>query len=907
MELKQTLLMPKANFDMKANLPVKEPATLAYWRRINLYELMLASRQGKEEFQLHDGPPYANGDIHVGHMLNRLLKDITLRYKHIQGYRVPFVFGWDTHGLPIENYLAKKGINRKTMSVAAFREECERFARSQVDRQKEQIERLGVVGDMNAPYLTLTADYEAEQIGVFATMALKGLIYKGLKPVYWSPSSESALAEAEIVYEDVVDHSIYVGFSIQDGHGLLENDVKVVIWTTTPWTLPANLAIAAHPRFEYGLYQTSAGKLLIATALMDAVAQACKLENITLLKTFKGQQLEGITCQHPFYDRTSLLIVGDHVTADAGTGFVHTAPGHGEEDFMVAQAYHLPPLCPVDSKGVMTEEAGEMLQGLFYQDANVKVIEMLKASGHLLAALPYPHSYPHDWRTGKPLIYRATPQWFASIEPIRDTLLAEIQRVSWTPSWGQQRIHNMIKDRGDWCISRQRAWGVPIPILYHEDGSPIMEEAVFRHIQALIREHGSRIWFEKDAIDLLPPGYKHPASPHGLFRKETDIMDVWFDSGSSSLAVLKTRGLKYPADLYLEGSDQYRGWFNSSLIISVATQGVAPYASIVSHGFVVDGKGEKMSKSKGNGIDPLKMMQVYGSDIMRLWAASIDFTADARASEEIFKGSADMYRKVRNTFKFMLGNLFVGDQPFDEQAYPVDDFAWVDHRIVAKLNHVIKSYKEAMDAYNFSEATAIVTTFLSQDLSSFYLDIVKDILYCEAATSPRRLQVLHVLKKIVTDTLSMLTPILPFTMEEVYKTFPHQPVASSQLLPFPTIQPDCEEELDELARLYEVRDHASKALEALRSQGTIGSSLEARLSITVSDPLFTALSALPPRERNRLFIVSDVNLVQGSTLDVKASPFEGEKCPRCWNFVPTLHAHDEHHVCDRCLEVLKHV
>lgn len=903
MELKQTLSMPKTTFEMKANLPIKEPNTLAYWRQINLYHLMLAQREGAEEFQLHDGPPYANGDIHVGHMLNRLLKDLTLRYKHLQGYRVPFVFGWDTHGLPIENYLAKKGVNRKTMTVSEFRDQCDAFARSQVDRQKQQIERLGVVGDMEHPYLTLQPAYEAEQIGVFAAMAMKGLIYKGLKPVHWSPSSESALAEAEIVYEDVVDHSIYVAFDVVDSKGFLPDNAKIVIWTTTPWTLPANLAISAHPNFQYGVYQTNRGVLVLAVELAPSVAQACGLSEMTLLSTLQGRTLEGVLCQHPFYERSSLLILGDHVTLDAGTGFVHTAPGHGEEDFIVGQKYHLPPLCPVDSKGVMTDEAGPELAGLFYTDANQWVLTTLQASGHLLADLPYPHSYPHDWRTGKPLIYRATPQWFASIEPIRQQLLDAIASVHWTPSWGEQRIHNMIKDRGDWCISRQRAWGVPIPILYHEDGTPIIEEAVFLHIQNLIKKHGSRVWFERDAKELLPEGYTHPLSPHGQFKKETDIMDVWFDSGSSSIAVLKQRGMKFPSDLYLEGSDQYRGWFNSSLIISIATEGVAPYRNIVSHGFVVDGKGEKMSKSKGNGIDPLKMMQVYGADIMRLWAASIDFTADARASEEIFKGNADMYRKIRNTFKFMLGNLWVGEEPFDPQRYPMDHFEWVDHLIIAKLEEVVHQYKVSMDAYAFYDATSVVTTFLSQELSSFYLDITKDILYCEAKTSPRRLQVLHVLHRLVMDLTVLLTPILPFTMEEVYQTLPQRDVLSSQLLPFPKGSV-CLDELEQLRQLMDVRMHTSKALESLRGQGLIGSSLEASLTLTVPKPLFNWLTKAPIRERNRLFIVSSLDVKEGQEIAVETSPFHGEKCPRCWNYFPSLIAHGEHHVCDRCATVI---
>jgi isoleucyl-tRNA synthetase len=843
--------------------------------------------------------------MHVGHMLNRILKDIVVRYQNMNGLDTPFVFGWDTHGLPIENHMSKKGVNRKTMSVAAFRQLCDAFAREQVERQKVQIQRLGVVGDYDQPYLTLDPAFEASQIGVFAKMALKGLIYKGLKPVYWSPSSESALAEAEIVYEDVTDPAIHVGFQVTDGKGVVPEGSKVVIWTTTPWTIPANLAISAHPQFDYGLYQTNLGPLLFATALVKPVSEALGLTTCTLTQTFKGKVLEFIQTKHPFYNRYSPIILGEHVTSDTGTGFVHTAPGHGEDDFIVGSKYRLEPFCPVDSRGYMMPEAGEDLAGLFYAEANLKVIEKLTALGALLANHPYSHPYPHDWRTNKPVIYRATPQWFASIEPIRETLLKEIARVKWTPSWGQVRIHNMIKERGDWCISRQRTWGVPIPILYHEDGSPIMDANVFSHIQNLIAKHGSSYWFEASPTDLLPPGYTHPSSPNKAFKKETDIMDVWFDSGSSAMGVLKGRGMKFPADLYLEGSDQYRGWFNSSLIIAVATEGIAPYQQIVSHGFVVDGKGEKMSKSKGNGIDPLKMIQVYGADIMRLWAASIDYTADARASEEIFKGNAEAYRKIRNTFKFILGNLSDGDAFFSPKQHPITKYSWVDHLIISRLNAVTKTVKEAMDAYNFSEATQTLTTFMTQDLSAFYLDMTKDILYCEAKTSPRRLQVQHVLYELTMRLLTLWTPIMPFTMDEVYQMFADKTVPVSQLLDYPKMPEDCQEELDQFAQLMHIKEVANKALEQLRASNQIGSSQEAALTLTVPASMASQLKGLEARELNRLFIASEVHVHAGQDIKATAVSAGGQKCPRCWNYFSTLHAFEEHHVCDRCLSVLK--
>lgn len=904
MELKSTLLMPKTSFEMKANLPVKEPTFIAYWQTHQLYEKMREKNKGKPEFQLHDGPPYANGDIHVGHMLNRILKDVVVRYQNMLGKDTPFVFGWDTHGLPIENYITKHGVNRKTMSVSDFRQLCETFAKEQVEKQKNQIRRLGMVGDYDHPYLTLQPSYEAAQIGVFATMALKGLIYKGLKPVHWSPSSESALAEAEIVYEDVTDQAIHVGFTVVDGKGVLPIQARIVIWTTTPWTIPANLAIAAHGQFDYGLYQTSQGLLVFANDLAKEVENKLALTSCQLIKTIKGKELEGVQTKHPFYDRKSPVILGDHVTIDTGTGFVHTAPGHGEEDFIVGTKYRLPPLCPVDSRGYMTQEAGESLQGLFYADANKKVIEMLKEVGSLLAQHAYLHPYPHDWRTGKPLIYRATPQWFASINPIREQLLSEIQRVKWTPSWGQVRIHNMIKDRGDWCISRQRVWGVPIPIIYQEDGSPIIDKQVFDHIQQLIGKHGSSYWFTATAQELLPPGYTHPSSPKAEFRKETDIMDVWFDSGSSSISVLKQRGLKFPSDVYLEGSDQYRGWFNSSLIISVATEGIAPYQHIVSHGFVVDGKGEKMSKSKGNGIDPLKMMQVYGADIMRLWATSIDYTSDARASEDIFKGNAEAYRKIRNTFKFILGNLADGDTMFDPKKYPVQSLSWIDDLILARLHHVTRQVKEAMDAYNFSEATANLLSYMTQDLSSFYLDITKDILYCEAKTSSRRVQVQHVLYEVAITLMKLWTPMMPFTMEEVFQQFPQRSVISSQLLDYPLGKQDETSSLAIYQQLMQLKEIANRSLETLRASNQIGSAQEASLALTAPMTLAHLLTSLPNRERNRLFIVSETTIKEGSALSADAKPFLGQKCPRCWNYFLHLHAFEEHHICDRCLEVL---
>lgn len=914
MEVKKTLLMPRTNFEMRGNLPIKEPRILENWSSIDLYQKMLEKNKGKDEYMLHDGPPYANGDMHCGHMLNKLLKDFIVRLKTMEGYYTPFIPGWDTHGLPIENVITKKGINRKTTPLAEFRKYCEKYAHEQVERQMAQIKRLGVMGDFDHRYMTLTHDYEAKQLEVFKDMALKGYIFKGLKPVYWSPSSESALAEAEIEYADVKSHAIYVAFKVKDGKGLLDNDTSFIIWTTTPWTMPANLAICLNPEFTYGVFETNKGKFVFLKEFEEHLKEELGFETIKLIKEFKGKDLEYITCKHPLYDRDSIIILGDHVTNDAGTGCVHTAPGHGEDDFIVGKKYGLEPLCPVDSKGFMMESAGKELEGMFYEDANDKVLEMLTNVGALLKDSPIVHSYPHDWRTKKPLIFRATPQWFCSIEPIKEKILEEIKGVKWKPTWGEVRISNMIKDRGDWCISRQRAWGVPLPIFYAEDETPIIDEKVFDHVIELVREHGSNIWFEKEAKDLLPEGYTNPHSPNGLFTKETDIMDVWFDSGSSSVAVLKGRGLKFPADLYLEGSDQYRGWFNSSLIISTAVNGVAPYKQVVTHGFILDPQGEKMSKSKGNGVDPMKLMNVYGADVLRLWAASIDYTSDVRIGEPIIKQVSESYRKIRNTFKFLLGNLSNGENaPFDINKDKVDTFERVDLYILTKLEVVKNNVIKYMDEFDFASAVMAITNFMSSDLSSFYLDLTKDILYCENQKSLRRLQVQNVIYQAVNTLNRLLTPILPFTMDEVYINIPGHEKESVQLEDYPSVSHEYDESLlKEYALISKLRSEVLKVLETKRQEGVIGSAQEASVMLNIKDEATKeAFSKFSKVEQERLFIVSKVELVDEklpndmelSSIDVKEN--NGHKCERCWNYVDNVTEVDGVHLCDRCLDAIK--
>ncbi|HDK5702438.1 TPA: isoleucine--tRNA ligase, partial [Staphylococcus pseudintermedius] len=659
MEYKDTLLMPKTKFPMRGGLPTKEPQIQQEWKEKDLYRKMLEKNEGQPSFILHDGPPYANGNLHMGHALNKILKDFINRYKTMQGFYTPYVPGWDTHGLPIEQALTKKGVKRKEMTTAEFRDKCQAFAMEQIDIQKKDFLRLGVNGDFDNPYITLKPEYEAAQIRLFGEMADKGLIYKGKKPVYWSPSSESSLAEAEIEYHDKRSASIYVAFDVKDSKGIVADDAKFIIWTTTPWTLPSNVAISVHPELTYVQMNVDGTRYIIAEALVDAVAEQLgwDKEAVVREKDFKGSELEYIEAQHPFIDRISLIINGEHVTTDAGTGCVHTAPGHGEDDFIVGQKYGLEVISPLDDKGVFTAEGGPF-EGMFYDKANQAVTELLTEKGALLKLDFITHSYPHDWRTKKPVIFRATPQWFASISKVRQDILDAIEDTKFKVDWGKTRIYNMIRDRGEWVISRQRVWGVPLPVFYAENGDIIMTKETVYHVADLFEQHGSNIWFECDAKDLLPEGFTHPGSPNGEFTKEQDIMDVWFDSGSSHRGVLETRPeLSFPADMYLEGSDQYRGWFNSSITTSVATRGRSPYKMLLSHGFVMDGEGKKMSKSLGNVIVPDTIVKQKGADIARLWVSSVDYLADVRISDEILNQVADVYRKIRNTLRFLLGNI----------------------------------------------------------------------------------------------------------------------------------------------------------------------------------------------------------------------------------------------------------
>ncbi|HWO77880.1 MAG TPA: isoleucine--tRNA ligase [Bacillus sp. (in: firmicutes)] len=915
MEYKDTLLMPKTEFPMRGNLPNREPEIQKKWEEIDIYKLVQERTKGRPRFVLHDGPPYANGDIHMGHALNKVLKDFIVRYKSMSGYDAPYIPGWDTHGLPIEQRLTNDGVNRKEMSVAEFRKLCEEYAKSQINNQREQFKRLGVRGNWENPYLTLHPEYEARQVKVFGEMAKKGYIYKGLKPVFWSPSNESALAEAEIEYQDKRSPSIYVGFKVKDGKGVLDTDTEIVIWTTTPWTIPANLGIAVHPELTYVVVEENHKKYVVAKDLLESVTKEVGWEAPEVVKEVKGNDLEYILCRHPFYDRDSLVMLGEHVTTESGTGCVHTAPGHGEDDFYIGQKYGLDVLSPVDDKGNFTSEAPGF-EGLFYDDANKVITEKLNEVGALLKLTFITHSYPHDWRSKKPTIFRATPQWFASIEPIRETLLKEIQNVNWATQWGETRLYNMIRDRGDWCISRQRVWGVPIPVFYAENGDPIITDETIEHVSNLFKEHGSNIWFERDAKDLLPEGFTHPSSPNGKFTKETDIMDVWFDSGSSHYAVLAVReDAEYPADIYLEGSDQYRGWFNSSLIISVAVNGRAPYKSVLSNGFTVDEKGRKMSKSLGNVIVPDQINKQFGADILRLWVASVDYKSDVKVFMDNFKQVSEVYRKIRNTFRFMLGNL--ADFNPDKDRVALENLRDVDRFMLVKLNKLIKTVRNAYENYEYATIYHAVNNFFTLDLSAFYLDYGKDILYVEGPDSLDR----RAMQTVIYDSLLALTklmaPILVHTTDEVWSYIPGVEEVSVQLTDMPEeMAIDNSEGIEQKWNAFlEVRDDVLKALEEARNAKIIGKSLAAHVTLYVTDETKSLLDSIQ-EDLKQLFIVSQVTVKDESEaanealkLDVATvlvEKAEGETCERCWNVTTDVGGDHEHPtLCYRCATVVR--
>ena len=916
MKLKDTLNLGKTAFPMRAGLPNKEPKWQAEWEKAEIYKKRQELNEGKPSFNLHDGPPYANGNIHVGHAMNKISKDIIVRSKSMSGFRAPYVPGWDTHGLPIEQVLAKQGVKRKEMDIVDYLKLCRDYALTQVDKQREDFKRLGVSADWENPYITLVPAYEAAQIRVFGAMADKGYIYRGAKPVYWSWSSESALAEAEIEYHDIDSTSLYYANKVKDGKGILDEDTYIVVWTTTPFTVTASRGLTVGPDMDYVVVKPKGSdrKYLVAEGLLDSLSEKFGWDNPEVISRHKGAELEMIVTEHPWDSEVDeLVILGDHVTLDSGTGIVHTAPGFGEDDYNVGIKYGLEVAVTVNERGLMMENAGSDFEGQFYDKVTPLVQE--KLGDLLLASEVINHSYPFDWRTKKPIIWRAVPQWFASVSKFRQDILDEIEKTSFNPAWGQKRLYNMIRDRGDWVISRQRAWGVPLPIFFAEDGTAIMTKEVTDHVADLFEEHGSIIWWEREAKELLPEGFTHPGSPNGLFTKETDIMDVWFDSGSSWNGVMNAREeLSYPADLYLEGSDQYRGWFNSSLITSVAVNGHAPYKAILSQGFTLDGKGEKMSKSLGNTILPSDVEKQFGAEILRLWVTSVDTSNDVRISMDILKQTSETYRKIRNTLRFLIANTSDFKPECDTVAY--EDLRPVDKYMTIKFNQLVKTIRDAYEAYDFMGIYKAVINFITVDLSAFYLDFAKDVVYIEAANSLERRQMQTVFYDILVKLTKLLTPILPHTAEEIWSYLEHEAEEFVQLAELPNYQNFAGQEaiLEEWEAFMTFRTQAQKALEEARNAKVIGKSLEAHLTVYASEEIKMLLSALDS-DIAQLLIVSELTITDEAApsdaisfddVAFSVAHASGEVCDSCRRVDETVKERSyKATICDHCAEIVE--
>lgn len=911
-DYRQTLNLPNTEFPMRGNLPEKEPKIKEAVLDNGLYEKMLKKNEGKKSYVLHDGPPYANGEIHMGHALNKVLKDTIVRFKNLQGYYTPYVPGYDTHGLPTEKKAIQKlGIKREEMSISKFRDICHDFALEYVGKQTEGFQRLGVLGDWKHPYITLEPEFEARQIGVFADMYQKGYIYKGLKPVYWCTDCETALAEAEIEYKDVDNVSIYVKFPVVEGKGVLDNSMKIVIWTTTPWTLPGNTGITVGGEFEYSVIDTGTEKLVMATSEVARVMETAGVTDYKTIKTVEGSELEGILCQHPFADRTSKVVIGSEDTVNVelgtGTGAVHTAPSYGKEDYLCGLKNGLEIIVCVDGKGYQTEKAGQFA-GLSCEESNKVITNWLQDNGYLLATEKISHSYPHCWRCKNPIIIRATDQWFASVDGFRKETLDAIKTVKWTPSWGEERITSMVKDRNDWCISRQRTWGVPIPIFYcKECGEEYATKEGFEKIQKIFREKGSNAWYDLDEKDLMVENATCPHCGSHEFKKETDIMDVWFDSGSSHQAVLVERGIDYPADLYLEGHDQYRGWFQSSLLTSVATQGISPYKAILTHGWVIDEDGRKMSKSLGNGISPQDIIKEYGADILRLWVLSSDFKTDISISRDILKQISEAYRKIRNTARYILGNIADFDP---EQQVSYSDMLEIDKWALLRLYQLVKNCTQNYENFNFHMVYHDINQFCVSDMSNFYLDIIKDRLYTSKPDSIERKSAQTAMYIILDSLVKMLAPMICYTTEEIWSYMPHKKdenTESVMLNYWPEMKPEYENhELEEKwNHILELKEMVAKELEVARAEKIIGHSLNAKVTLLADEKEYAFLKE-NQEQLETVFIVSALQIEakpadQTEKLAVKVEVAEGEKCERCWKYSTTVGEDKENpNICHRC-------
>ena len=920
-DFKDTMNLPKTDFPMRAGLPKTEPETLKGWEKDKMYDNLMKKNEGKPLFVLHDGPPYANGDIHLGTALNKVLKDIIIRHKNMTGYKAPYVPGWDTHGLPTElKARAKAGVgNSSDISVVELRKLCRDFVEGYINDQRTQFKRLGALGEWENPYITLLPEFEAKQIEVFAEMACKGYIYKGLKPVYWCADCKTALAEAEIEYAEDPCHSIYVKFRVCDDKGVLSaqnipaDKTFFVIWTTTTWTLPANVAICVGPRFDYVAVKCGDEYYIMAEDLYKEAMAAANKTDYEVAARFKGSDLEYMQTQHPFLDRKSVVIVGDHVTLESGTGCVHTAPGHGVEDYEVCRNYpEIPIIVPVNADGILTEEAGQFA-GLATEDANKPIALYLEETGALFALQKIIHQYPHCWRCKKPVLFRATDQWFCSVDDFKDETLEAIKSVEWIPAWGEDRIYSMVRDRKDWCISRQRKWGVPIPIFFCKKcGEPHIEREAMMAVAELFRQKGSNAWFEMTAAEILPEGTVCKKCGGTDFDKEKDIMDVWFDSGSTHAAVLREReNLTFPADLYLEGADQYRGWFQSSLLTSVATNGKAPYKTVLTHGWVVDGQGRKMSKSLGNGILPSEVVEQYGADILRLWVASSDYHADIRISKDILKQLSESYRKIRNTARFILSNLYDFDP--DKDMLPVSELYPIDKWALNKLNELIEKTEAAYNAYEFHQVYHAVHNFCVVDMSNFYLDVLKDRLYTEKADSKLRRAAQSAMYIILDAMTRMITPILAYTSDEIWKFMPHAANADASHVVYNSMPEKVAVDVDNdfIARwdkIHELRDLVKKSIEVAVNRKLVKTSLETAIKLSCTGDEYDFVKSVES-ELKDAFIVSGVEIVNDESakeVKIEVNKAEGGKCERCWTYSTTVGQDAENPcVCERCSKVLR--
>ena len=924
-----TLNLPKTDFQMRANLPQREPEMLKVFEEKDLYHKMLQKREGAPAFVLHDGPPFSNGNIHMGTAMNKILKDFINKYKHMAGYRVPFTPGWDNHGMPIESAIIKQSkIDRKKMSVSEFRTRCHEFAMKYVNVQMDQFKRLGCTADWDRPYLTMDPAFEAREVKVFGRMFEMGCIYKGLKPVYWCPKDETALAEAEIEYSDDPCTSVFVKFGVADDKGKLSGvcDLRktfFVIWTTTIWTLPGNQAIALNPSEEYGVYEAQGEFYIMAKMLAPFAFEKAGVTDYTCVHTMRGDEFEYMTALHPFLDRTSLVVNADYVTMDSGTGCVHTAGGFGADDYVTSRKYGIDVIVPVDDRGYQTEDAGKFA-GLRYDRSNDAILEDMKSTGALFASEEIVHSYPHCWRCKSPIIFRATPQWFCSVDAFKDEACAAAEKVEWIPAWGGERMQQMIRERADWCISRQRHWGLPIPVFYCEDcKKPVCTGETIERISEIFAEKGSNAWFDLPEKELLPEGFRCSCGCD-RFYKETNTLDGWFDSGSSHFAVIENKpDVHWPADLYLEGADQYRGWFQSALLTAVGAKGQgAPYKQVLTHGWVVDGEGKAMHKSLGNAILPEEVIPKYGAELIRLWVASSDYQVDVRVSDPIFKQLSESYRKIRNTARILLANLGDKGSDFlpDEHLIAPKDLTGIDAWLIARYNELVKTVREAYDTYNFHTVYREILNFCTVELSKIYIDVTKDRVYTEKRGSRKRRAAQSAMYVVLDGVVRLLAPVLAFTSDEIWQMMPHKKTDDPThvlLNDLPAYDPSFSfAEEEKYNKLFEMRDDVMKSLENARADKLIGKSLEAKITLYTEDEAEYALLSSFGKELTELFIVSGAETVKGQAPEnafrgeggvaVLVSLAEGCKCDRCWSVVKEGKATDDGgFLCIRCLENIR--